>query len=105
MNYTTAPNYTPRKRARAGATRNKLDQALALAELGFQVFPVIENGKKPEIERWQERATQDPESIQSWWECPITGGVQNLNIGIPAGKPYGDGYLVVVDLDLKNGKD
>lgn len=80
---------------------SKLDYALALAKLGFHVFPIVE-GKKapPRMEGWQRFATREPNKIADMWRAH-----PNDNIGISTSK-FGDrGALVVVDVDNKNGKD
>lgn len=66
----------------------------------FKIFPatVLPDGKKiPLVDRWQERATNDPAQIQQWqeqfrdrlklWGCP-TGSVNGI---------------YVLDIDVKNG--
>src|SRR5258708_4505776 len=73
---------------------DKVSSALALAKLGFPVFPLGPNAKVPAITNWQELATTNPESIRKCWtEDP------KRNIGIPT-----DGY-VVIDVDPRNGGD
>ncbi|MGN7613925.1 bifunctional DNA primase/polymerase [Magnetococcales bacterium HHB-1] len=74
---------------------NKLDHALSLASMGFRVFPLEANGKRPLIDGWQRKASQDPERIRGWWVCIVTGWVQDYNIGITGG--------LFVDIDQKNG--
>lgn len=78
----------------------RLEQALALAARGFWIFPCIENGKTPAIDEWPERATRDEKRIKAWW----TNGPER-NIGIATEKFGDDQALVVVDVDVKNGKD
>jgi hypothetical protein len=74
------------------ATASKLDWALAHAALGYKVFPLIPNGKRPAIKGWQEKATTDRATIIRWWtENP------DYNIGIACG-PSG---IVVLDYDVK----
>lgn len=64
--------------------------ALHFAARGWYVFPVTPGAKKPPaIDRWETRASTDPDQIHHWWrEIPFT-------IGIATG-PSG---LVVIDLD------
>jgi len=66
--------------------------ALYLAAQGRHVFPITPGAKKPPvIDRWENRASTDPDQIRRWWrEVPYT-------IGIATG-PSG---LVVVDLDTR----
>jgi hypothetical protein len=64
--------------------------ALHLATRGWHVFPITPGAKKPPvIDRWETRASTDPDQINHWWHhIPYT-------IGIATG-PSG---LVVIDLD------
>jgi hypothetical protein len=64
--------------------------ALHFAARGWHVFPITPGAKKPPvIDRWETRASTDPDQINHWWQhIPRT-------IGIATG-PSG---LVVVDLD------
>jgi hypothetical protein len=66
--------------------------ALHFAERGWHVFPITPGAKKPPvIDRWETRASTDPDQIHRWWRTiPHT-------IGIATG-PSG---LVVVDLDTR----
>src|SRR3546814_17648983 len=81
-------------------TDSPLPHALALAARGYPVFPVIEDGKLPAIKGWRTRATTDEATIRQWWAA------RPYNVGVATGYPvpYG-GYLMVVDLDMKTGKD
>jgi hypothetical protein len=63
--------------------------ALHFAARGWHVFPITAAAKKPPlIDRWESRASTDPDQIHRWWQVPYT-------IGIATG-PSG---LVVIDLD------
>jgi hypothetical protein len=64
--------------------------ALHCAARGWHVFPITPGAKKPPaIDRWEARASTDPDQIHHWWRnVPFT-------IGIATG-PSG---LLVVDLD------
>jgi len=73
---------------------SNLESALQLAALGYRVFPLEPNGKKPIIRQWPERATTDEGVIRSWW----TDWPQS-NIGIATGRG-----LLVLDCDCKGGK-
>jgi hypothetical protein len=66
--------------------------ALHFAARGWHVFPLTPGAKKPPvIDRWETRASTDPDQIHRWWRhIPHT-------IGIATG-PSG---LVVVDLDTR----
>ncbi|MGH3868254.1 MAG: bifunctional DNA primase/polymerase [Pseudonocardiaceae bacterium] len=64
--------------------------ALHFAARGWHVFPITPGAKRPPvIERWETRASTDPERITRWWHHTP------YSIGIATG-PSG---LVVVDLD------
>ena len=66
--------------------------ALHFAARGWHVFPITPGAKKPPvIDRWETRASTDPDQINRWWHhIPRT-------IGIATG-PSG---LVVIDLDTR----
>lgn len=78
---------------------NLLDHALSLARRGFRVFPLRLNRKEPAFVSCQAAATHDEATLRSWWtENP------NYNVGVATGRWAGDGDLVVVDADCKDGK-
>ncbi|KRP85949.1 hypothetical protein AOQ73_36330 [Bradyrhizobium pachyrhizi] len=82
-------------------TRAKAEIAAGLGELGFSVFPLLPNQKTPAYDdNWKDIATADPGKIRRLW----SGGYKACNIGIRTGLPLGDGYLVVIDVDIKDGK-
>jgi len=81
------------------------DNAKALANQGFHVFPISDNQKIPAIKNWSNRSACTPEGVDQLWaeahvECPW---LVNPNIGIATSK-YGQGALLVVDVDTKPGK-
>ncbi|MFQ5509779.1 MAG: bifunctional DNA primase/polymerase [Leptospirillia bacterium] len=78
----------------------RAEQALALADMGFYVFPLRAKGKTPRHQGWQEKATRDAAAIDDWWSNHPAD-----NIGIFTGR-YGDddGALLVIDVDNKHGK-
>ncbi|MFJ8738302.1 bifunctional DNA primase/polymerase [Embleya sp. NPDC127516] len=64
--------------------------ALAAAERGWHVFPLVPGIKRPAVKDWETRATTDPGRITRCWDhAPY-------NIGLATG-PSG---LVVIDLDM-----
>ena len=70
--------------------------ALHFAARGWHVFPITPGAKKPPvIDRWETRASTDPDQIHRWWRHTA------YSIGIATG-PSG---LVAVDLDThKHGQ-
>jgi hypothetical protein len=81
----------PTTTSAAEATRTSLRAwALHFAARGWHVFPIAVRAKKPPVvDRWETRASIDPEQIIRWWQhSPYA-------VGIATG-PSG---LVVVDLD------
>lgn len=66
----------------------------------FKIFPatVLPDGKKiPLVDKWQERATNDPVQIQTWQQ---QFGERLKLWGIPTGSTNG---IYVVDIDVKSG--
>lgn len=78
---------------------SKLDAALAWAERGFPVFPLAANSKLPVHKGWQDVATSDPNLITLMWQDPVLGTPLDYNIGTLCTD------RVVVDIDVKGGKD
>lgn len=81
-----------------------LASALALAEAGFWVFPLEPIANQPDRYRpfekdWQAKATRDPAKIRDWWQS-----YPSRNIGIFTGKFRDDQALVVIDVDVRDGK-
>lgn len=76
-----------------------LKAALDWARRGFPVFPLVEDGKEPIHDKWHEYATTDEAAIQRMWTDPVLGMERNYNIGTLCTN------LVVVDIDVKAGKD
>ncbi|HUD75291.1 MAG TPA: bifunctional DNA primase/polymerase, partial [Terracidiphilus sp.] len=73
--------------------------ALRLAASGFHIFPLEGNGKLPAIKEYPNKATTDPDQVQKWF-----GNGKVRNIGISTSHFSMSEALVVIDLDLKNGK-
>lgn len=83
---------------------SKLKTALALAEQGFYVFPLVPGDKPPAIAKFPERASRDAARIERWWQDQ-----PERNIGIYTGRFFDtkaarDRALIVVDVDEKNDK-
>lgn len=77
---------------------SKLQSALAWAERGFSVFPLVENAKEPIVAAFGSVATTDAATIRAWWTDPVTGMHRDYNIGVLTTD------LVVADVDVKKGK-
>lgn len=74
--------------------------ALALASMGFWVFPISPGKKSPPLMTgWQEAATCEADHVTALWlECPTA------NIGIYTGKFRTNEALIVIDVDCKEGR-
>lgn len=77
----------------------KLQAALAWAERGFPVFPLAPNSKNPIYDDWPAVASTDPDVIARLWRDPVLGTEHDYNIGTLCND------MVVVDVDIKDGKD
>ncbi|MGH3511180.1 MAG: bifunctional DNA primase/polymerase [Acidimicrobiales bacterium] len=71
-------------------TTNLRAWALHFAARGWHVFPITPRAKKPPvIDRWESRASTDPDQIHHWWQhTPYSIGIAT-----------GPSRLVVIDLD------
>lgn len=78
---------------------SKLRAALAWAARGFPVFPLAYNAKEPLYDDWPSLATCDPDTITRMWTDPVLRTERDYNIGTLCTD------RVVVDVDVKNGKD
>jgi hypothetical protein len=65
--------------------------AVATVERGLRVFPCEAGGKRPVINRWEQRASADPEHVAAAWGSRYAG----CNIGVACGPSR----IVGVDLD------
>lgn len=74
--------------------------ALALASMGFWVFPIVPGRKSPPLEfGWQGSAARDStEILRAWREHPAA------NIGISTSKFGASEALIVIDVDCKEGR-
>jgi hypothetical protein len=80
--------------------QSKGELAVGFAESGLPVFPLVPNGKTPILPKdWKEIASTDRERVATLW-----AENRDSNIAIRTGEPILDGYLVVVDTDVKDGK-
>ncbi len=79
-----------------GESQGFCDAAIAYARLGFHVFPLVPNGKTPLIAGGFKAATTNTAQITAWWAA-----TPRANIGIATG----ESGLVVIDLDVKGGRN
>ncbi|MCS3895608.1 hypothetical protein M2171_004741 [Bradyrhizobium japonicum USDA 38] len=94
-------NTVTKQRTPLANLRPKLDIALGLAELGFDVFPLSPNRKTPVFEdSWKDLATHDTDRVKRLW----AGGYRVCNVGLRTGLPFLNGFLAVIDIDIKDGK-
>lgn len=77
----------------------KIDAALDWARRGFRVFPLKENSKVPAFNNWITMATSNEEAVRNLWQDPVLGSYKDYNIGCLCND------MVVVDIDVKEGKD
>jgi hypothetical protein len=75
-------------------THSLIEAALQYASEGYKVHPLKENEKTPLLSGWKNLASSKEETIRQWWK-----DYPNANIGV-----FTKG-LVVVDVDIKGGKD
>ena len=74
-----------------------MQQAIGMVGQGMAIFPLYPNGKRPLTRNGFKDASASPEQVEQWWgDAPVA------NIGLPTGVVNG---LVVVDVDVKDGKD
>src|SRR5574344_642526 len=69
--------------------------ALDLAAAGWEVFPLVENTKRPLTAHGVKDATTDADTIRAWWERN-----PEANLGLAPGAD-----LLVLDVDTKHGID
>lgn len=86
----TAPN-TPMDLA------SPQDAAEAYAALGWRVVPIGPRTKHPRLDNWAKAATDDLDTIRSWW----TGLYRGHGVGIATGHQSG---IWVLDIDVADGK-
>lgn len=67
------------------------------ANLGLRVLPIKPGEKRPPMPAWQEAATTEPTTIDSWW----THLYRDHGIGIATGRGSG---IFVLDVDVSGGK-
>lgn len=75
------------------------DHAVAWAARGFRVFPCIPGAKEPRVKAFYDVATADVDAVRAMWTDPVTGWPLDHNIGVDTTD------MIVVDIDMKKGKD
>ncbi|WP_074120581.1 bifunctional DNA primase/polymerase [Bradyrhizobium sp. AS23.2] len=81
-------NSLTKQRTPLANLKPKLDIALGLAELGFDVFPLSPNRKTPVFEdSWKDLATHDTDRVRKLW----AGGYRVCNVGLRTGLPFLNG--------------
>jgi len=83
---------------------NTIGDIEKLVSKGFEVFPLQVNGKKPHISNFTEKAAHTVEDAKKMWVDPVMEIPQPYNIGI-ATTNYKEGSLLVVDVDMKDGRN
>lgn len=76
-----------------------LDHARKLIARGCKLVPVYARTRKPVGNDWQNNATDNTEQVSAWLDAGYIYGVAGGH-PLPAG-----GHLLIVDLDVKDGKD
>ena len=77
--------------------RSAADVAAAYATMGIYIFPLkVTDEQKMPLVKWGTESTTDPDTIRRWWTI-----WPDASIGVNCGKSG----LVIVDLDVKEGKD
>ena len=72
--------------------------ALEYVNNGFAIIPIADKHKTKFMLKWKEKQVKTADGVESWWnECP------NYNIAIVTGKLSKN--LLVIDVDMKNGKN
>lgn len=72
------------------------DRAIALAKMGFKVFPVQAGGKKPVVEKFYDVASSDLSRVAELW-TGVFDEEADYNVGVLCDN------LLIVDFDVKAG--
>lgn len=95
MTNTTSSSGGPVQRALAQAHPGHV--ALACASLGWRVIPLDRGSKRPVLRAWPERATTDPEQLQTWFADD--GEFAGCLAGVATGRETG---VWVLDVDVEH---
>ena len=88
----------PKAAKQSSLAKELLASTLGYAERGWPVIPITPNEAHPPlITKWQDKATCDTIQISEW-----LGTTPEANVAILTGSESG---VVVVDVDMKNGKN
>lgn len=79
-------------------TTSALEAARLYSARGWRVVPIKPGEKRPPMGRWQDAASSDLITIESWW----TGLYRDHGIGVATGSGSG---IFVLDVDVANGKE
>lgn len=77
---------------------SNLEWALGYGDAGFRIFPCCKLSKEPAIKAWQDRATNEHETLAGWFEPR-----PELNLGLACGPQPNGINLLAVDIDEKSG--
>lgn len=87
---------------------SSIDIAKGLASQGFQVFPLVPEGKTPAVAGFKSKASDKAEQVESLWTRLDAEGnprvVDDYNVGVYTGRFRGM-HLLVLDVDTKDGKE
>ena len=70
------------------------EEAIKLAELGIRVIPIKPGEKRPPMQAWQDKASNDIHVVNDWWTSQYSG----YGIGIATGQTK-HGRIFVLDVD------
>ena len=72
-----------------------LDVALAYAQAGLRVLPIMKGTKRPPMQSWVEAATTDGDTIRNWF----TGIYKDAGVGLAMGRQPNGTMLFALDID------
>jgi len=83
-----------------------LEQAVELTKKGFYIMPLVSGQKTPITDGvYRSYATREEKILRRFWVDPLLEIERDYNIGICTDKFGDDEALVVVDVDVTEGKD
>lgn len=72
-----------------------LDVALAYAQAGLRVLPIMKGTKRPPMQSWVEAATTDGDTIHNWF----TGIYKDAGVGLAMGRQPNGTMIFALDID------